>query len=91
MIGLAAESSVEIGFIPHNPRLPGPFKFLQRIKYLRTVVNTLVYWLMAVTRLWRYDVVHAHFFMSGLVALQLKSELGSVSYTHLTLPTNREV
>ena len=60
MIGLAAESSVEIGFIPHNPRLPGPFKFLQRIKYLRTVVNTLVYWLMAVTRLWRYDVVHAY-------------------------------
>jgi L-malate glycosyltransferase len=60
MIGLAAESSVEIGFIPHNPRLPGPFTFLQRIKYLRTVINTLVYWLMAVTRLWRYDVVHAY-------------------------------
>src|SRR5262245_2105768 len=24
----------------------------------------------------RYDLVHAHFFMSGLVAMQLKSELG---------------
>ena len=60
MIGLAAESSVEIGFIPHNPRLPGPFRFLQRIKYVRTVINTVVYWLMAVARLWRYDVIHAY-------------------------------
>ena len=60
MIGLADESSVEIGFIPHNPRLPRPFRFLQRIKYVRTVVNTLVYWLTAAARLWRYDVVHAY-------------------------------
>jgi glycosyltransferase involved in cell wall biosynthesis len=60
MIGLAAEQSVEIGFIPHSPRLPRPFRFLQRIKYVRTVVNTLVYWLTAAARLWRYDVVHAY-------------------------------
>lgn len=60
MIGLADESSVEIGFIAHNPRLPRPFRFLQRIKYVRTVVNTLVYWLTAAARLWRYDVVHAY-------------------------------
>ena len=54
------EPSVEIGFIPHNPRLPRPFRFLQRIKYVRTVVNTMVYWLMAAARLWRYDVMHAY-------------------------------
>jgi len=60
MNGLAAEPSVEIGFIPHAPRLPRPLRFLQRIKYVRTVVNTLVYWIMAVTRLWRYDVIHAY-------------------------------
>ena len=60
MNGLAAETSVEIGFIPHAPSLPRPLQFLQRIKYVRTVVNTVVYWIMAVTRLWRYDVIHAY-------------------------------
>ena len=60
MIGLAPEPTVEIGFIAHAPRLPRPLRFLQRIKYVRTVVNTLVYWVMAATRLWRYDVIHAY-------------------------------
>jgi L-malate glycosyltransferase len=60
MIGLAAENSLEIGFIPHNPRFSRPLQFLQRIKYVRTVVNTLVYWITAIVRLWRYDVIHAY-------------------------------
>lgn len=60
MIGLADEPSVEISYIPHAPRLPKPLRFLQQIKYVRTVVNTLVYWLMVVTRLWKCDVVHAY-------------------------------
>jgi len=60
MIGLASESSIDLGFIPHAPRLPRPLRFLQQIKYVRTVVNTLVYWATAIARLWRYDVVHAY-------------------------------
>ena len=60
MIGLASEPSVEIGFIPHAPRLPRSLQFLQRIKYVRTIVNTIVYWFMAAARLWRYDVIHAY-------------------------------
>ena len=60
MTGLATEPSVEIGFIPHSPRLPRPLRFLQRIKYVRTVVNSAVYWITAMTRLWRYDVIHAY-------------------------------
>lgn len=60
MIGLANEPSVEIGFIPHNPRLPGVLGRLQDIKYLRTIVTTLMYWSMAVARLWRYDVIHVY-------------------------------
>lgn len=60
MAGLAAESSVEIGFIPHVSKLPRPLRFLQRIKYVRTVVNSLVYWATAAARLWRYDVIHAY-------------------------------
>lgn len=60
MIGLGEEPSLEIGFIPHNPSLPGPLRKLQDVKYVRTVVTTLAYWAMAATRLWRYDVVHAY-------------------------------
>ena len=60
MIGLADEPSVEISYIPHSPTLPKPLQFLQRIKYVRTVVNTLSYWFMVVTRLWKCDVVHAY-------------------------------
>lgn len=58
--GLAHEPSLEISFIPHTPRLPRPFRALQRIKYVRTVVNSVAYWAMLVTRLWRCDVVHAY-------------------------------
>jgi len=60
MIGLAREPSVTIGFIPHSPRLPRAFRKLQEIKYVRTVINTLIYWANAVFRLWRYDVIHAY-------------------------------
>ena len=60
MIGLAKESSIELGFIPHNPRAPGFLRGLQRIKYVRTVITTLLYWWLAATRLWRYDVIHVY-------------------------------
>jgi len=56
--GLRQQPELSVSFIPHNPRLPGPFRFLQRIKYVRTVATTLAYWFMLLTRLWRYDVIH---------------------------------
>lgn len=56
--GLSQQPELSVSFIPHNPRLPGPLSVLQRIKYVRTVATTLAYWLMLVTRLWRFDVVH---------------------------------
>jgi L-malate glycosyltransferase len=58
MTGLAAEPSVEVGFLPHNPRLPGPLRLLQRVKYVRTVATTLAYVLMLLARVPRYDVIH---------------------------------
>ena len=60
MTGLAGEPSVEIGFIPHATPLPGPLRTLQDIKFVRTIVNTLVLWARAAFRLWRYDVIHAY-------------------------------
>ncbi len=56
--GLRDDPAVAVGFIPHNPRLPGPLSALQRVKYVRTVTTTAAYWLLLVARLWRYDVVH---------------------------------
>jgi len=58
MSGLKAEAGLEISFLAHNPRFPGPLRQLQRIKYVRTVLTTLVYWMHLVTRLWKCDVVH---------------------------------
>jgi L-malate glycosyltransferase len=60
MNGLAEEASLEISFIPHIPRLPKGLQFLQRVKYVRTVVNTLIFWFNVITRLWKCDVVHAY-------------------------------
>ena len=60
MIGLANEPSLEIGFIPHNPRAPGFLRSLQGVKYVRTIITTLLYWWLAATRLWRYDVIHVY-------------------------------
>ena len=53
-----AERNVEVDFLPVNPRLPGPFRYLQRIKYVRTVVTTLTYWTMLLVRIRQYDVLH---------------------------------
>ncbi len=52
------EPLLATGFIPHNPRLPGPLRKLQQIKYVRTMVTTLHYWLLLLTKVWRYDIVH---------------------------------
>jgi glycosyltransferase involved in cell wall biosynthesis len=52
------EQSVAVDFLPINPRLPGPLRYLQRIKYLRTVITTLAYWTMLLVRIRRYDVLH---------------------------------
>ena len=56
--GLREQPELAVSFIAHNPRLPGPLRVLQRIKYVRTVATTIAYWILLVTRLWRYDVVH---------------------------------
>ena len=58
MEGLKREPGLEIAFIPHNPRLPGFLRWLQSIKYVRTVVTTLLYWAMLVARVGKYDIIH---------------------------------
>ncbi len=45
-------------FVPHNPRLPGALRLLQRIKYVRTVVTSLWYWALLLIRVRQCDLVH---------------------------------
>lgn len=56
--GLRAEPSLDVGFLPHNPRLPRVLRWLERVKYVRTLVRTLIYCVTLLVRLPWYDVVH---------------------------------
>ena len=52
------EKSVEVGFLPINPRLPGVLRYLQKIKYVRTVVTSIAYVISLLFRVRKYDVLH---------------------------------
>jgi len=54
-----ASAGIEVDFLPVNPRLPAPFRPLQRIKYVRTVATSITYLISLLRRARRYDVVHA--------------------------------
>src|SRR5438128_5525116 len=55
---LCEEASLEVSFLPINPRLPGPLGCLQRIKHVRTVTTTLLYCATLLARVRASDVVH---------------------------------
>ncbi|HEX5736729.1 MAG TPA: glycosyltransferase [Blastocatellia bacterium] len=56
---LREEATVEVSFLPVNPRLPGVLRRLQSFKYVRTVVTSLFYWAQLLARVRKYDVIHA--------------------------------
>jgi glycosyltransferase involved in cell wall biosynthesis len=56
--GLSREPDLDVGFVPHNPRLPGVLRSLQSIKYVRTVVTTVYYVLLLLWRVRQYDIIH---------------------------------
>jgi L-malate glycosyltransferase len=55
---LSQEPSFEVAFLPHNPRLPGPLRVLQSIKYVRTIVTSLIYCVALALRIPKHDVIH---------------------------------
>lgn len=55
---LRRDPSLEVSFVAHNPRLPGPLRLLQRVKYLRTIATSIAYVSLLLARLRRQDVVH---------------------------------
>jgi glycosyltransferase involved in cell wall biosynthesis len=52
------EPSLRVGFLPINPRAPGLLRHLQRVKYVRTIVTSVVYLINLLTHIPRYDVIH---------------------------------
>ena len=55
---LQSEPSVQVSFLPINPRLPGILRKLQSIKYVRTLTTSFLYWLNLLTQVRKYDVIH---------------------------------
>jgi Glycosyltransferase len=55
---LRKESSLEVGFLPINPRLPGILRKLQSIKFVRTLVTSFAYVLSLLNTVRQYDVIH---------------------------------
>ncbi|MCM3872245.1 MAG: glycosyltransferase family 4 protein [Pyrinomonadaceae bacterium] len=55
---LSKEASLEVAFLPVNPRLPGVLRKLQSIKYLRTGVTSIPYVASLLARVRKYDVIH---------------------------------
>jgi glycosyltransferase involved in cell wall biosynthesis len=52
------EPGIQIDFQPINPRLPGPLRGLQRIKYVRTAVTEAVYAGQVLLRASNYAILH---------------------------------
>ncbi len=55
---LREEDVLDVGFLPINPRLPGVLHAVQSIKYVRTIVTSLLYVATLFARIPRYDVLH---------------------------------
>src|SRR4030095_2037691 len=49
---------LDMRFQPINPRLPGPLRKLQSIKFIRTMATAAAYNLMMMTRALRCDILH---------------------------------
>jgi glycosyltransferase involved in cell wall biosynthesis len=52
------EPALEVAFLPINPRLPGLFGRLQKIKYVRTILTSLAYVASLLWRVGACDCVH---------------------------------
>lgn len=55
----AEEPGINVALQDVDPGLPCPLAALQRVKYLRTVVTSLAYWVQLLLRVPRADVIHA--------------------------------
>jgi L-malate glycosyltransferase len=52
--GLSQVEGIQIAFQPLDVNI-GP---LRQVRYLRTIISHLAYWLILIGRVWRYDILH---------------------------------
>src|SRR5438105_5443732 len=52
------EPALRVSFLPINPRAPGFLKYLQRVKFIRTITTSLIYLIKLLTKIPRHDVIH---------------------------------
>lgn len=57
--GFRDDTRIRITFLPMNPPLPRPFRFLSRIKYARTIATFAVFLVRLLRELPEHQVVHA--------------------------------
>jgi L-malate glycosyltransferase len=55
---LQNQPSLQVSFLPINPRLPGILRKLQSIKYVRTLTTSILYCLNLLREVRKYDVIH---------------------------------
>lgn len=63
------EASLQVNFQPINPDFPPLLTWVQRIPYLRTMLNFLLFSTQSLTRIPRHDVIHT--FSAGLSSYTL--------------------
>ena len=56
--GFTADPDIDAWLVPINPEPPAPFRWLVKVKYVRTIVTQVLYWPLLVRQLRRADVVH---------------------------------
>jgi len=77
-----ADRDVHAWLVPINPIPPGPFSWMVRVKYLRTLATQLVYWALLIKELRKADVVHVFsasyfsFLLAPLPAVLIAKLLG---------------
>src|SRR4051812_49366510 len=52
------ETTLRVSFLPINPRAPGFLKYLQRVKFIRTITTSFIYLIKLLTKIPRHDVIH---------------------------------
>jgi glycosyltransferase involved in cell wall biosynthesis len=72
-----ALAGLRMAFLPINPRLPGPLRHLQRIKYVRTVATWFWYIPLLLGKATQCDVVHI--FSAGLTSFSLWTIPGALA------------
>jgi glycosyltransferase involved in cell wall biosynthesis len=55
---LRKDTDLSLSFLPHNPRLPGPLRALQRVRYVRTLSTSVAYLASLLRELPRHEVIH---------------------------------